>query len=62
MPKVPGIKFLGSNGIFCFTGIWKLGSFKNAFATITFGTNKKNDFYELWQQHKLLKAMEMSKA
>ena len=23
------------------------------------GTNKKSDFYELWQQHKLLKTMEM---
>ena len=25
-----------------------------------FGTNKKSDFYELWQQHKQLKTMEMS--
>ena len=24
------------------------------------GTNEKNDFYELWQQHKHLKTMDMS--
>ena len=27
-----------------------------------FGTNEKSDFYELWQQHKQLKTMEMSEA
>ena len=26
------------------------------------GANKKSDFYEIWQQHKQLKTMEMSKA
>ena len=26
------------------------------------GTNKKSDFYELWQQHRQLKTMEMSEA
>ena len=34
-PKVPRAKFLGSNGLFCFISICKLGSFKNPFATIT---------------------------
>ena len=27
-----------------------------------FGTNKKSDFYELWQPHKQQKTMEMSEA
>ena len=27
-----------------------------------FGRNEKSDFYELWQQHKQLKTMEMSEA
>ena len=27
-----------------------------------FGTNEKSDFYELWQQQKQLKTMEMSEA
>ena len=26
------------------------------------GTNEKSDFYELWQQHKQLKTMEMGEA
>ena len=26
------------------------------------GKNEKNDFYELWQQHKLLKTAEMNEA
>ena len=34
-PKVPRAKFLGSDGIFCFTSVCKFGSFKNPFATIT---------------------------
>ena len=29
------VKFLGSNGLFCFISICKFGSFKNPFATIT---------------------------
>ena len=32
---VPRAKFLGSDGIFCFSSIWKFGSFKNPFASIT---------------------------
>ena len=34
-PKVTRAKFLGSNGLFCFSSICKFGSFKNPFATIT---------------------------
>ena len=34
-PKVPRVKFLGSDGLFCFIRISKFGSFKNPFATIT---------------------------
>ena len=30
------------------------------FTLYSVGTNEKSDFYELWQQHKLLKTMEMS--
>ena len=33
--KVMRAKFLGSNGLFCFISIYKFGSFKNPFATIT---------------------------
>ena len=59
----------------CFISICKFGSFKNPFAMITslsklylrirrfsLGTIKKSDFYELWQQHKQLKTMEMNQA
>ena len=72
-PKVSRAKFLGSDGIFCFSGICKFGSFKSPFATITSLSELysrfrrfilllqiKSDFYELWQQQKLLKTMEMS--
>ena len=34
-PKVPGAKFLGSDGLFCFSSICKFGNFKNSLATIT---------------------------
>ena len=34
-PKILRAKFLGSDGLFCFSGICKFGSFKNPFATIT---------------------------
>ena len=67
-------KFLGSDGLFCFSSTCQFGSFKNPFAMITslselyfrfrrfilLVQTKKSDFYELWQQHKLLKTMEMS--
>ena len=57
--------------LYCF--ICKFCSFKNPFAMIaslselyfrfrkiySVGTNEKRYFYELWQQHKLLKTMEM---
>ena len=58
-----------------FVLVCKSGSFKNPFETITtlsepyftliqkvysVGANERNDFYELWQQHKLLKIMEIS--
>ena len=33
--KVPRAKFLGSDGLYCFSSICKFGSFKNPFATIT---------------------------
>ena len=71
-PKVLTAKFLGSDRVFCF-----ISSFKKTFATITsqselyfrfrrficpFGTNEESDFYELWQQHKQLKTMEMNEA
>ena len=35
LPEAMRAKFLGSNGLFCFTSISKFGSFKNPFATIT---------------------------
>ena len=58
----------------CFNSICMFGSFNNPFTTITslselyfrfrrfilFAQMKKSDFYELWQQYKLLKTMEMS--
>ena len=34
-PKVLRAKFLGSDGLFCFTSICKFGSFKNLFTMIT---------------------------
>ena len=34
-PEVPGAKFLGSDGLFCFSSICKLGSFKKPLAKIT---------------------------
>ena len=34
-PEVTRAKFLGSNGLFCFGSIYKFGSFKKPFATIT---------------------------
>ena len=34
-PKVLRAKFLGSDGLFCFSSICKFGSFKNPFAMIT---------------------------
>ena len=34
-PELTRAKFLGNNGLFCFTSICKFGSFKNPFATIT---------------------------
>ena len=55
--------FLGTNELFFFISICKLGSFKNPFTTITslsglyFRIRRfitllvKRDFYELWQQH-----------
>ena len=73
-PKVLRTKFLGGDGLFCFSSIGKFGSFKNPFATITslcelyfrfrrfilLVQMKKGDFYEMWQQHKLLKTMEVN--
>ena len=32
------------------------------FRSRRFGTNEKSDFYELWQQHKQLKTIEMREA
>ena len=38
-------------------------SISNSIQKIYFvGTNKRSNFYELWQQHKQLKTMEMSQA
>ena len=34
-PKVSRTRFLGHDGVFCFISIWKFGSFKNPFATVT---------------------------
>ena len=74
LPKVPRVKSLGSDGLFCFISICKFGIFKNPFATITslcefflrrlilLVQTKKSDFCELWQQHKQLKTMELSEA
>ena len=75
MQKVTRAKILRSNVLF-FISICKFGSFKNPFATITSLSElyfrirrfillvevKKSDFYELWQQYKQLKIMEMSEA
>ena len=44
-----------TDGLFCFISICKFSSFKNPFKI-------KSDFYELWEQHKQLKTMEMSEA
>ena len=38
------------------------GRKKNILIQKIYSANKKNDFYELWQQHKKQKTMEMSKA
>ena len=35
LPEVPRAKFLGSDGLFCFSSICKFGSFNNPFTTIT---------------------------
>ena len=63
-PKVPRAKFLGSDGLFCFSSICKFGTSRTLLQQLlkiySVGTNEKSDFYELWQQHKLLKTMEMS--
>ena len=67
---------MGSDGIFCFISLCKLGSFKNPFAINTSLSElhfrfrrftlwvqmKKRYLYELWQQHKQLNAMEMNEA
>ena len=63
---------------YCFVSMCKFGSFNNLFAMITSLTElqiqnldsldlfcqykEKKDFYELWQQHKQLKTMEMGEA
>ena len=66
-------KFLWSDGFFCLINICKSGDLKSPFAMIIslselcfqkiypFVT-EKNDFHELWLQHKLLKTMEVSEA
>ena len=75
-PKLPRARFLESDGLFCFISVCNFGSFKNPFATIAslselyfrfrrfypFGTNERSDFYELPQQIKQLKTMEMSES
>ena len=55
-------EFLGSDGPFCFSSICKFGRTLLYFRFRRFivDTNEKSDFYELWQQQKLLKTMEMS--
>ena len=65
--KVLRTKFLGSDGLFYFSSMCKFGSFKNLFAMITSLSEIYFRFrrfillvYELWQQYKLLKTMEMS--
>ena len=74
--KVPRAKFLGNDRLIYFNSICKFGNFKNTFATITslsklclrfgtffsVGTNKKMNFYKLWQQHKQLKTLKMGEA
>ena len=76
-PKDLRTKFLKNDGLLCFTGISMFGSLKSPFAIITSKSElyfrfrrcillvkakKKKDFYELWQQHKQLKTMEMKEA
>ena len=65
--KVQRAKFLGSDGV-CFISIHKSGSFKNpSLSELYFRFRRfiqlvelKGDFYELWQQQKQLKTIEMS--
>ena len=59
-PKIPRAKFLGSDRLFCFISICKVGSSKNPSALFTslselsfkiqkiysVGTNEKSDFYK----------------
>ena len=57
---------------YCFNSVYKFGSLQSSFATINsvnelyfrfrrfkMEKREKSDFYELWQQHKLLKTMEI---
>ena len=69
-PKVLRARFLGSDGLFCFSSICKFDSFKNPFATITSLSELYFRFRRfillvrtkkvLWQQHKQVKTMEVS--
>ena len=77
-PRVQRARFQGKDGLFCFISICKFGSLKNRLQRLLaclkftldlverfgrrFGTNEKSDLYELWQQHKQLKTMEISQA
>ena len=45
-PKVLRAKCLGSDGLFCFSSIYKFGSFRNPFATIT----SKSELYFIFKR------------
>ena len=58
------------SGLFCFISIsiYNCNNYQHVLTLLQiqkiylFGTNGKTDFYDLWQQHKQLKTMEMSDA
>ena len=74
LPKVAGAKFLGSDRLFRCISRNKFGSFKNPFVMTThlselhfrcrrlISAFKRSDFYEVQQQHKQLKTMEINEA
>ena len=75
LPKVPRANILGSDGLFVFLGYASLAAsrtlLQGVLACLNFTLDaedlfcwykRKSDFYELWQWHKQLKAMERSEA
>ena len=71
-PKVVRATFSGHDRRYCLISISRFGSFKNPLTIISSLPKLqvrsricillRSDLYELWQQHKQLKAMEMNEA